>query len=101
MIKNFKFFRGKEDDEIISQVEWNRRRDRLADAAREYNEEVERIRQNMINRISETNGEKKKDNIFIRFMKFTDLGPFNVPAIIVLLSIIIMGTLKLIDTLSK
>lgn len=39
-IKKFTFFRGEDDDEIISQVEWNRRRDALADAAQEYNDYI-------------------------------------------------------------
>ena len=35
MIKNFRFLRGGEnDDEIITQIEWNRRRDALAERYR-------------------------------------------------------------------
>ena len=37
MIKDFKFFRG--DEYEISQIEWNRRRDALADRLRVESEE--------------------------------------------------------------
>lgn len=48
MIKDFKFFRG--DEYEISQIEWNRRRDALADRLRvESEERISKQMDNILN----------------------------------------------------
>ena len=55
MVKDFKFLRGDEkDDEIITQIEWNRRRDALAERFSLENTRIE-IEQERVRRELEIN----------------------------------------------
>lgn len=95
-IKKFKFLRGDEkDDEIITQVEWNRRRDALAERYR--NEIISGLEERVKIR------EEKEKKVSFRSKLLTELKQ---PLIFVPITVfgglfILYWLLRLVDYLSK